>query len=84
VYRVVTDDQIKRQLDVLPQTALAALAELRVLLEVDPWVGEPVNPTNPDGAVRMMPFGGEQSGIAVYLILESQRRVDLVQIAWLD
>jgi hypothetical protein len=84
VYRVVTDDQIKRQLDLLPQTALAALAELRVLLEVDPWVGEPVNPTNPDGAVRMTLFGADQSGIAVYLILENQRRVDLVQVAWLD
>ena len=83
MYRVVTDDHIQHQLDALPAVALAAFAELRVLLELDPWAGGPVSPANPDGPVRTMSFGPGHEGVAAYLILESERRVDLVQIAWL-
>lgn len=81
MYRVVTDDQIQRHLDALPRPAPAAFAELRVLLEVDPWAGGPVNPGNPDGPVRTMSFGPDREGVAAYLILDDQRRVDLLQIA---
>jgi hypothetical protein len=55
--------------DVLPAAALAVFAELRVLLEVDPWAGGPVNPGNPDGPVRTMSFGPDHEGVAAYLIL---------------
>ena len=54
-----------------------------MLLEVDPWAGGPVNPANPHGPVRTRSFGPGHEGVAAYLILESERRVDLVQIAWL-
>jgi hypothetical protein len=54
-----------------------------VLLELNPWAGGPVNPANCDGPVRTMSFGPSHEGVAAYLILEEQRRVDLVQIAWL-
>lgn len=84
MYRVVTDDDIARQLDALPPAALTAFAELRVLLELDPWSGGPVNPANPDGPVRTRSFGTAHEGVAAYLILEADRRVDLVQIAWTD
>lgn len=83
MYRVVTDDHIGQQLDAMPAPALVAFAELRVLLEVDPWAGGPMNPANPDGPVRTMSFGPGHEGVVAYLILESQRRVDLVQIAWM-
>lgn len=83
MYRVVTDDEIQRHLEVLPSTALAAFAELRVLLELNPWAGRSVNPANPDGPVRTMSFGSDHEGLAAYLILERDRRVDLVQLNWI-
>jgi hypothetical protein len=83
VYRVVVDDQVQSQLDALSPPALAAFGELQVLLELNPWAGGPVNPANCDGPVRTMSFGPSHEGVAAYLILEEQRRVDLVPIAWL-
>jgi hypothetical protein len=83
MYRVVTDDHIQRQLDALPIPALAAFAELRVLLELDPWAGGSVNPANPDAPVRTMSFGPDHEGVVAYLILDSQHRVELVQLTWL-
>lgn len=43
----------------------------------------PGQPGNPHEPVRTMAFGPGHEGVAAYLILESERRVDLVQIAWL-
>ena len=83
MYRVTTDEQVQHQIDALPEEALAPFAELRTLLEISPWSADPINDHNPDGAVRIVVFGAERRGIATYLILEDQRRVDLLQIAWL-
>jgi hypothetical protein len=66
VYRVLTDEQVQQQIDTLPRDALAAFAELRTVLEVNPWAGEPINDNNPDGPVRTMTFGGDHGGIAAY------------------
>jgi hypothetical protein len=82
VYRVEADEPLRRQVDALPVDGQVAFAELRVVLEVAPWSGEPINPTNPDGAVRVMAFGADSRGLASYVILDDQRRVELVQIAW--
>jgi hypothetical protein len=83
MYRVVTDERITHELDALPQAALTSFAELRVVLELHPWAGDPVNPANPKGPVRTMAFGPAGEGVAAYLILENQRRVDIVQLTWL-
>jgi hypothetical protein len=83
VYRVVTDDEVQQQLAALPADALPFVAELRTLLEVDPWAGDPVNDQNPDGPVRVLPFGPAHEGLVAYLVLQEQRRVDLLQIIWL-
>lgn len=83
MHRVVTGDHLRAQPDAWPAPAPAAFAELRVVLEVDQWAGGPVDPVNPEGAVRTTSFGPGHEGVAAYLILEDQRRVDLVQIAWL-
>lgn len=82
MYRVVTDEQIQQQIDDLPRDALTGLAELRTVLEVNPWAGEPINDSNPEGSVRTMIFGRDHNGVAAYLILDDQRRVDLLQITW--
>jgi hypothetical protein len=83
VYRVVTDDQIQRQLEAFPAAALAAFAELRVARELDPWAGGSANPDNPDAPVRTMTFGPASEGVVADLVLDRERRVDLLQLAWL-
>jgi hypothetical protein len=45
--------------------------------------GSPHHEGNPDGAVRRWAFGPGQAGQVVYLILEDQRRVDILLVLWL-
>lgn len=80
MYTVVTDEQAQPSVDVLPAEALAAYAELRGALETDPWSGRPYNRDNPDSALRIRSFA--TYGQVVYLILEVQRRVDIVMVQW--
>lgn len=82
MYRVETDEWVQQQVDHLPAAALASYAELRTLLEVKPWAGLPVHKDYPDRPLRTLTFGQEQ-GLVTYLILEDQRRVDVVQVAWI-
>jgi hypothetical protein len=82
VYRVEDADQAQEQVDALPGEALAAFAELRVALETAPWAGEAFRrQPGTDGTMRTLPFGG--AGFAVYLILEQQRRVVILEVIWL-
>jgi hypothetical protein len=80
VYRVTTDHQVLEQVAALPIGALASYAELLVVLETVPWNGDPVHKDNPDGAVRAHAFGC--GGLVAYLILEDQRRVDVLTVQW--
>ncbi|TCO57065.1 hypothetical protein [Actinocrispum wychmicini] len=82
MYQITTDESVQRQIDRLPTEALAPFAELRMLLELKPWSGDALNGNNPDGPVRTFAFG-QGLGLATYLILEDQRRVDLLQVIWL-
>ena len=80
MYTVNTDGPAQHQVDALPAEALAAYAELRVVLETAPWSGRPYHRDNPQGAVRALAFGTH--GLVVYLILEDQRRVDVLLVQW--
>lgn len=80
MYSVETDEQAQDQVDALPAEALGAYAELRVMLETTPWSGRSYHRDNPRGAVRAQAFGGY--GLAVYLILEDRRRVDVLLVQW--
>jgi hypothetical protein len=83
MYRVDTDALAEQQVEALPPSALPAFAELRTLLEVDPWAGNSINSRNPDAAVRNHVFGEHHEGVVTYLILDDQRRVDLLSVLWL-
>jgi hypothetical protein len=83
VYRVETDALAVPQVEALPSHALSAYAELRTLLEVDPWAGDPINKRNPDAAVRTLTFGPHHEGLVTFLILDGQRRVDVLDVMWL-
>lgn len=65
----------------LPASALPLLAEAFAVLELVPWSGRSVNPErNPDAAVRNLPFG--EVGMLTYLIVEQERRVDVLLVTW--
>lgn len=84
MYTVTLDDQSEPQVDALPPAALAPFAELRTMLEVAPWNGDPLNKLKPDSPMRTWTFGPNHEGMTVYLILDDQRRVDLLTVVWAD
>ena len=84
MYRVTTDQQSQLQIDALPPEALAHFAELRATLEVAPWAGDSLSDENPDAPVRSLTFGPAGRGMVTYLILERQRRVDVLDVLWLS
>jgi hypothetical protein len=47
-----------------------------------PWDGEPYRDDKPNGNMRKIVFGPSGEGIAVYLVLEDQRRVLVVSVTW--
>jgi hypothetical protein len=83
VYKVTTDEQSQVQIDALPSAALAPFAEARAALELAPWNGQPYHRHRPDSPMRALSFGPNGDGDIVYLILEDQRRVDLLVVLWL-
>jgi hypothetical protein len=83
VYEVTTDKQSQAQIDALPADALAPVAEARTALELAPWNGRPYHPRQPHSPMRTLTFGPHGEGKTVYLILENQRRVDILVVLWL-
>jgi hypothetical protein len=83
VYKVTTDEQSQPQIDALPADALSAFAEARTALELAPWNGTPYHSYRPDSPMRALTFGPHGEGDIVYLILEDQRRVDILVVLWL-
>ncbi|MCC8251219.1 hypothetical protein [Saccharothrix luteola] len=57
MYTLTTDETSRRQVDALPAEALAPFAELRAVLEVAPWNGQPNHRDKPDTPMRAMSFG---------------------------
>jgi hypothetical protein len=80
LYTVETDEQAQQQVAALPPGALSAYAEVRTLLEVNRWAGESYHRGNPGTALRTVVFGG--AGMVTYLVLDEQRRVDVLVVLW--
>ncbi|MGH3831667.1 MAG: hypothetical protein ACRDRS_14670 [Pseudonocardiaceae bacterium] len=74
--------EAREQVDGLPIDALRRYAELITFLELTPWDGPPYREDNRDGNMRKMLFGLGANGIAVYLVLEHERRVIVVSVTW--
>jgi hypothetical protein len=83
LYTVTTDERSQQQIDALPSEALSAFAEARAVLEVAPWNGLSYHRRRPDSPMRRLVFGPHGEGDLIYLILEDQRRVDLLDVLWL-
>ncbi|MCI2423897.1 hypothetical protein MOQ72_41510 [Saccharopolyspora sp. K220] len=69
-------EQSQAQIAALPAEALTALA-------LAPWNGHPYHRHRPDSPMRAWRFGPHGEGDIVYLILNDQRRVDLLVVLWL-
>lgn len=80
MYRIETDSAATEQIIALPDEALADYTQVLGVLELVPWNGDPLHDGNPDGAVRTLPFG--RAGLVTYLILDDQRRVDVLNVLW--
>ena len=74
-------DQVRATIATLPVDALRPLQAVWPFLELTPWAGAPWRAFTPNGAVRFLVFG-EGRGTIVYLILEDQRIVDVLEILW--
>lgn len=79
-YEIEIYPDAREQIAALPAEALRPMAEATAMLELTPWNGAPLNNDHPDGAVRTLPFG--RLGLITYLILDHQRRVDVLNIVW--
>jgi hypothetical protein len=67
-------------IEALPYAVALGYAEALEVLKLAPWSGNPLREDNPDGNIRTLAFG--PGGLATYLILEDQRRVDVLQVHW--
>jgi hypothetical protein len=80
-YSIDIDPGAQDSIAVLPASALPLLAEALAVLELVPWSGRSVYPErNPDASVRNLPFG--EAGMLTYLIIDQERRVDVVLVTW--
>lgn len=82
MYRVRTYEEAVEQIAGLPNKALDHYAQVIDVLELAPWSGDPYNMSNPDGAMRQLIFGPGGKGMVTYLVLEDQRRVDVLRVLW--
>lgn len=84
MYRIRTDRQAREQIAALPDDALGYYAQVLGVLEIVPWHGHPHHQDNPKGALRQLVFGHDNQGLAIYLILEDQRYVDVLEVIWIS
>lgn len=84
MYSVEPEQVAAEQFAALPEGALPFYAELMVVLETAPWSGEPYNMQRPDTNMRTHTFGEHDQGLAIYLILEDQRRVTVLRVLWME
>lgn len=82
MYSVETADQAIAQLDALPAEALPHYAELVAMLQLAPWAGRTYDDRDPDLPTRSQTFGDRGQGLAIYLVLERQRRVCVLRLHW--
>jgi hypothetical protein len=82
VDRLVTHDQAREQVAALPAEALPGYAETLGVMKLVPWNGRPLNEANPDRTVRHLVFGSGGYGLVTYLIMEGDRRVDVLEVQW--
>lgn len=75
--------EAREYVDGMPIAALTPYSELIAFVELTPWDAPAYRRDKPDANMRKMLFGRGGEGLAVYLILEEQRRVVVVSVTWI-
>jgi hypothetical protein len=83
-YKIEISPEAREQIRALPPALPKQLAEVMAMLELTPWHTKPINDDNPDGALRQLTFGDAGEVLLTFLILERQRRVDILEVMWLE
>jgi hypothetical protein len=84
VYEVRTDELVEAQLAELPESLAGPYREVRAMLEVAPWSGDSLKPSNPSANVYSVAFGPDGTGSVFYLIQEDVRLVKVLEVVWFD
>lgn len=81
MYDLEIDGPAQTEIAALPPHLLKSFAELLDVLDIAPWNGRPYG-RDPAGPMRVFDFGSEGEAMAIYLIVERQRRVVVVRVTW--
>lgn len=84
MYRIVVYPEVADQLAELPADLLLDYARVLDAVALAPWNGPPINERNPDGEVRRWSFGPGAKAQVLYLVLERDREVYVLQVLWLE
>ena len=84
MYRIRTDPLAREQIAALPDEALEPYAQVLGVLELVPWNSHAHNEGNPKGALRQLIFGLRNQGVAIYLVLDDQLLVDVLEVLWIE
>ena len=84
MYSVESEQHALEQVAALSAQALPFYAGLMTVLETAPWGGEAYDRQQPDANMRTHVFGQHDRGMAVYLILDDQRRVVVLRVLWAE
>ena len=82
-YKIEVYPEARDQIRALPAGLPKEFAEVMAMLELTPWNSAPINSDNPEGSVRQLTFGDTGAALVVFLVLEHQRRVDILRVLWL-
>ena len=82
-YKIEVYPEARDQIRALPTGLARQFAEVLAMLELTPWNSQPMNNDNPEGGVRQLSFGDAGDALVVFLVLEHQRRVDILRMIWL-
>jgi hypothetical protein len=84
VYRIVIYPEASDQIAELPPHLLRDYDQALDAAAAAPWDGAPHHKDNPSAEVRRWLFGPLGTGQLLYLVLEREREIHVLQVLWLE
>lgn len=84
MYRVIVYPEAAQQIAELPLQLLGDYAHALDAAAAAPWDGAPHHKDNPDAEVRRGLFGPLGAGQLLYLVLEREQEIHVLQVLWLE
>lgn len=82
MYTVEPYPEAEEAIAALPEAARAGYRDAVEVMALVPWNGRSYVCTKPDGPMRQIVFGPGGYGVATYLVLEDEQRVDVLRVQW--